>query len=133
MRATTGLVEGQLIHKRNENVDPFVGYILYGDNNGTPHFEAWGVDLSAYSSDVLPATFSHLVVTVSYATGKGNATVYVNAKPSPTGGFDNTLDLADTPAPLRFGLGFKGVMDEIALYDKALPPDRILEHYRAGR
>ena len=126
-------VQGQLIHKRDESATPFKGYILYGDNNGTSHFEAWGVDLSAYSSDVLASTFSHVVVTVSYASGKGNATLFVNAKPSPQGGFDNTLDLADTPAHLRFGNVFTGVLDEIALYDKALPTDRILAHYRAGR
>ena len=88
---------------------------------------------SAYSTDVLPAAFSHVVLTVSYAGGKGNATMYVNATPSPTGGYDNTLDLADTPAPLRFGNAFSGALDEIALYDKALPADRILEHYHAGR
>jgi hypothetical protein len=52
---------------------------------------------------------------------------------SPTGGFDNTLDLPDTPQHLRFGRYFDGVLDEIALYDKALPEDRIGEHFRAGR
>lgn len=133
LRSKSGLVGGQVIHKRDENVDPFKGYILYGDNDGTPHFEAWGVDLSAYSADVLRDTFSHVVVTVAYAGGKGNATLYVNGRASPTGGFDNVTDLPDTPQPLRFGRYFDGVLDEIALYDKALPVDRIGEHFRAGR
>jgi hypothetical protein len=133
LRARSGKVGGQVIYKRDESQDPFKGYILYGDNDGTPHFEAWGVDLSAYSADVLGEPFSHVVVTVAYAAGKGNATLYVNAKASPTGGFDNTLDLPDTPQHLRFGQYFDGVLDEIALYDKALPVDRIGEHYRAGR
>jgi hypothetical protein len=133
LRSSGSQVEGELIHKRDQNVDPFKGYILYA-NTGSPHFEAWGVDLNAYSDAKLSSTFSYVVVTVAYgANGKGNATIYVNAQPGTAGGYDNVLDLADTPAPLRFGLAFTGVLDEIALYDKALPNDRILEHYRAGR
>lgn len=70
---------------------------------------------------------------MSYASGKGNATLYVNAQPATHGGFDNVLDLADTPQPLRIGETFVGLMDEAAIYDKVLPPDRILAHYRAGK
>jgi hypothetical protein len=134
VRSVTGTVSGELIHKRDQN-DPaaFKGYILYGDENGAPHFEAWGVSMNAYSADVLGTTFTHVVNVVSYETGKGNAKIFVNGKPSATGGYDNTTDLADTTAHLRFGVAFKGVLDEVALYDKALPQDRILEHYRAGR
>lgn len=133
VRPSTSLVEGHLVNKRTEVSGELKGYILYGDNNGNPHFEVWGVTMNAYSNNPLPATFSHVVVTVSYETGKGNAKLYVNAAPSPIGGYDNTMDLADTPARLLFGNFFKGVLDEIALYDKVLSPERILEHYRAGR
>ena len=70
---------------------------------------------------------------MSYATGKGNATLYVNAQPATHGGFDNVRDLADTPQHLTIGRTFLGVLDEAALYGKALPPDRVLAHYRAGK
>ena len=135
VKATTSKLDGQLFLKRDERVaSDFKGYILYAGGAGDPHFEGWGVDLSAWNDDPLPtAAFAHVVLTVSYASGKGNATLYVNAQPATHGGFDNVLDLADTPQPLRIGETFVGLMDEAAIYDKVLPPDRILAHYRAGK
>lgn len=76
---------------------------------------------------------THVVLSVSYATGKGNATLYVNAPPTTHGGFDNVLDLADTPQHLTVGRTFRGVLDDAAIYGKPLPPERILVHYRAGK
>ena len=134
-KSTTSNLGGLLMHKRDEhtgNSADFVGYVLYLDN-ATPHFEAWGVDLSAWNDTADPAGFVHLAVAVSYATGKGNATLYVNALPAMHGGFDNTLDLADTPTHLTFGSTFNGLIDEVAIYTKALPPDRVIAHYRAGK
>jgi hypothetical protein len=134
VRGTTSQLGGQLFHKRDESVaNDFKSYVLYQGGDGTPHFEAWGVDLSAWSDDPLPASFAHVVLSVSYATGKGNATLYVNAQPANHGGFDNVIDLADTPQHLVIGRTFLGALDEAAIYGKPLPPDRILAHYRAGK
>jgi hypothetical protein len=134
VRTTTSQLGGELFHKRDESVpNDFKGYILYQGGDGTPHFEGWGVDLSARSDDPLPASFAHVVLSVSYATGKGNATLYVNAQPANHGGFDNVIDLADTPQHLVMGRTFLGVLDEAAIYGKPLSPDRILAHYRAGK
>ncbi|MDB5213165.1 MAG: Autotransporter adhesin [Myxococcaceae bacterium] len=134
VKATTSSLGGHILRKRDETVaGNFQGYILYADGTGNPHFEGWGVDLSAWSDDPLPAAFAHVVLSVSYATGKGNATLYVNAQPAAHGGFDNVIDLADTPEHLLIGRGFVGMMDEAAIYAKALPPDRILAHYLAGK
>jgi hypothetical protein len=134
VKATTSKRDGQLLHKRDESVaNDFKGCVLYLGGGGEPHFEAWGVDMSAWSDDPLPADFAHVVLVVSYATGKGNATLYVNAQPATHGGFDNVLDLADTPQHLEIGRTFTGLVDEAAIYAKALPPDRILAHYRAGK
>ncbi len=127
--------DGLLIHKRDEhtgNQADFLGYVLYLQTS-TPHFEAWGVSLSAWNDSSDPAGFVHLVLAVSYATGKGNATLYINALPAKNGGYDNTTDLADTPTHLTIGPTFTGLIDETAIYAKALPPDRILAHYRAGK
>jgi hypothetical protein len=134
VQATTSKRDGQLLHKRDESVpNDFKGYVVYLGGAGEPHFEAWGVDLSAWSDDPLPPGFAHVVLAVSYASGKGNATLYVNAQPTPHGGFDNVLDLADTPQHLQIGRTFAGLVDEAAIYAKALPPERILAHYRAGK
>jgi hypothetical protein len=43
-----------------------------------------------------------------------------------------SASLPDTDLPLVVGEGFEGTFDELAIYDKALPPDRITAHYRAG-
>ena len=135
VRTTTSQLGGQLFDKRDESVaNDFKGYILYEGGDGTPHFEAWGgPQLTAWGDDPLPVAFAHVVLAVSYATGKGNATLYVNAQPTAHGGFDNTIDLADTPEHLTIGRTFVGLMDEAAIYAKALPPERILAHYRAGK
>ncbi len=134
VKVSTAQLGGQLFHKRDESVaNDFKSYVLYVAGDGTPHFEAWGVDLSAWSDDPLPASFAHVVLSVSYAMGKGNATLYVNAQPANHGGFDNVIDLADTPQHFGIGRAFVGVLDEAAVYGKPLPPDRILAHYRAGK
>ena len=134
VKPTTSDRGGHLIHKRDESVaGAFKGYILYTGSAGDPHFEGWGVDLSAWNDTPLPTAFAHVVLSVSYATGKGNATLYIDAQPTPHGGFDNVIDLADTPQHLVIGRGVVGVVDEVAIYGKALPPDRVLAHYRAGK
>lgn len=107
--------------------------IAGGGGSREPHFEGWGVDLSAWNDDPLPAGFAQVVLVVSYATGKGNATLYVNAQPAAHGGFDNVLDLADAPQHLPLGRTFVGLVDEAAIYAKVLAPDRILAHDRAGK
>jgi hypothetical protein len=135
-KPTTSNLDGLLIHKRDEHTgmtSDFVGYVLYLEGGGTPHFEGWGVSLTAWNDSPDPAGFVHLVLTVSYATGKGNATLYVDALPAVHGGYDNTLDLADTPQHFTLARTFTGLLDEVAIYEKALPPDRILAHYRAGK
>jgi hypothetical protein len=128
---TTATGGGQLVKKRDES-GTFAGYVLYLEK-GIPHFEGWGVSLSAWNEDPMPAGFTHLVLSVSYVAGKGNATLYINAQPAEHGGFDNDIDLPDTAVHLHLGGGFQGTLDEIAIYDKALPADRILAHYRGGK
>ena len=134
-KPTTTDLGGLLIHKRYEpssNTADFLGYVLYLET-GTPHFEAWGVALTAWNDTPDPTGFVHLVVAVSYVTGKGNATLYINALPAANGGYDNTDNLANTTAHFTIGRTFTGLIDEVAIYAKALTPDRILAHYRAGK
>jgi hypothetical protein len=109
-------------------------------SSGTPAFVVFksgpstpAVQLGASSDVSLPVAFTHLVVSIAYKLGKGNATLYVNGAPSGTGGYDSQGDLPDTAAHLQMGTYFGGTLDEVAIYDKALSPERILAHYNAGK
>lgn len=121
----------RLISKRKEGGE-LLGYIVYLGSDTTVHFEDWGVDLTAWSTTGLPTTeYTHIAIVVSYATGFGNAKLYLNAKPQPQGGWDNKLNAPNTDATLRFFDGFRGFADELAIYAKPLSPERVLAHYRA--
>lgn len=123
-----------LFRKRDEsNPADFQGYILYLAEDRSAHFEGWGVNLSAFTDPLTQTGFIHIVLTVAYENGKGNARFFVDGQPLGKGGFDNTLDLADTAERLRIVSRCKGTVDELAIYDKALSPARILAHYRAGK
>ncbi len=136
-KATDG--GGDLIIKRpNSRPD---GY-LFGLTDGKPSFFAMSsapitpdtrVSLGADAETQLPLAFTHLVVTVAYRFQKGNATLYVNGVASPIGGYDSPGDMPDTDAHLLMGRYFDGTLDEVAIYDKALAPERILAHYNAGK
>lgn len=112
--------------------DPLLGYILYVEGNaGGFKFEAWGANLSAWGGAPASDAFVHLVVTVSYVGGKGNAALFVNGESVGKGGFDNTDPLPNTPYPFILGSGLVGVLDEVAIYDRALPRERIYAHATA--
>lgn len=130
---------GNLIQKLTET--SFDGYRL-GLSDGEPSFTAnrsgvagpdQRVSLGAGSEAPLPLEFTHLVVTVVYKFQRGNATLYVNGVASPIGGYDSPGDLPDTSAHLLLGNLFEGALDEVAIYDKALSPERIRAHYEAGK
>ena len=89
---------------------------------------------SAWSDEAMPPGLVHVVVTATNAGGKGSAVLYVNGIRSPKGSFGNEASSQEpAPWPLYFARFFSGTLDEIAIYDKVLPPDRILAHYQAGK
>ncbi len=130
--AATGS-DQRLVNKRGGT--PPRGYIFYLDDNASPHFEYWGegLSLSAWGDGPLPAAFAHVVLTVTYADGKGNAKLWIDAAPQAKGGFDSLGDAPDTTFPLELLERFQGTVDELAIYDKALPPARIAAHYQAAK
>ena len=132
IRPTPTRTEQRLIRKRREGTQ-LLGYVLYLTPDTNVAFEDWGVNLSAWTDTPLPIAFTHLVVTVAYAGGTGNATLWIDGQPQPHGGFDNTANAPNTNQPLRLVESFKGSVDELAIYDRALSATRILEHYRAGK
>lgn len=89
------------------------------------------------STRISMGEWTHLV-----ATGNGsNLCFYVNGFLAATSVLGHHTP--NTSAPLRFGLGssdsspslwaFQGDLDEVAVYDHALPPDRVLVHYGVGK
>jgi hypothetical protein len=47
------------------------------------------------------------------------------------GGASKPFLIPKTGLPLTFGRKFKGILDEVAIYDKALPPPRVEAHFKA--
>jgi hypothetical protein len=43
------------------------------------------------------------------------------------------VSVGDNNSYARIGGSFEGVIDEVAVYAKVLPPDRIAAHYDAGK
>lgn len=131
---TRGTGEDQrLFYKRDDGLDPSVGYVMYLGGDGSPHFEVSPVSMSTWGNKAIPANeFVHLVVVVSYETGKGNATLWVNGARVENYGYDNTMSLPRSAVPLTIGDHVEGVVDELAIYDRPLGQARILQHYLAG-
>ena len=122
-----------LIHKRDESTPGALrGYIIYLGGDHTAHFEGWGASLSAWTDAPLPTSFTHVVLSVAYASGVGNATLWINGQRAPNGGYDNTDNLPDTTVPLQLAPSLVGTVDELAIYAHDLPADRVHAHYVAG-
>jgi hypothetical protein len=119
-----------VFHKRGG--DPMQGYIVYVGTDRSVHFEAWGVGLSAWTTTPMSQDFSHIVVSVSYATGKGNTTLWVNGQRGPNGAFDNEGDMPETNEPLIIGRDVDGLVDEVVIYEHELAESSVLTHYLAG-
>lgn len=78
------------------------------------------------------AVFTHLVATYDGATLR----VFVDGGPQQAVGDSNAMNTVAIHAFIGSAGGsnfFEGVIDEVALYDKALAPDRIKAHYDAAR
>lgn len=56
--------------------------------------------------------------------------MYVNGQSKPC--VAKAIQLQDTGAPFRIGQHFSGVIDEVAVYDRALSPAEIAAHYAIG-
>ena len=120
---------------------PARGYIFYAESNNRWGF--WTGRSAAVGWNTLSGPgvaigeWQHLVGTYDAATQVKR--FYVNG--SLMGTVTDGVRL-NTARPLRIGAGstegngnywFNGTVDEVAVYDTALSPDRIAEHYEAGR
>jgi hypothetical protein len=131
--ATIGGYQHFVMNESRDAIDPIDGYALLESPSGV-YFERVK-DFSNQSSGIFaiaPGAFVHLV---GVYDGRAMA-LYVDGEL-----IDTTLDAEPMPAytasPVigasSAGIGFvDGVLDEIAIYDHALPADRIAVHHAIG-
>lgn len=125
-------------------------YFALGKRISAPSFNGWGVYVSSAnvcaeyvrSSEFLTAcgpvtlaAWSHVVWTYDTAT----CALYVNGASAKKVSCTK-FEPPDTDVPLAIGAEgaaggapFVGAMDELAFYDKALSPQRVLAHYKASK
>jgi hypothetical protein len=129
----TGILSRNLATPGNPPND---GYSFYIETNLAPTLGRWrSGNEQAASGPGLPAgTFTYLVGTYDGSTLK----VYVNGELK--GSAPATQAIITPPTDLSIGATrngtygyFVGSLDEVALYDKALMPERIAAHYAVGR
>lgn len=110
--------------------------LLQDGSSPTLTFERWrDSKTSALNVTKLPATttFSHIVASYDGVTMR----LYVDSVLQGT--LTSAYSLIDTSAPLVVGAHsvlsnkLKGVIDEVAIYDKPLPESRILAHFSAAQ
>jgi hypothetical protein len=77
-----------------------------------------------------PTTWVHVVAT--YSSGAGKPRMFVNGVAGTNGDYGDVGGAPDTSQSFEIGGGYVGMLDEIAIYDHALPPARIAAHYAAG-
>jgi trimeric autotransporter adhesin len=108
------------------------GWVLYARREGTVTFEhRWAADQRVGYSET-PRAYAqpaHLVVTFD---GAKLAMYLDNQKLLKTFQEASGPGAGDNANVLTLGNGWAGVLDEIAIYGKALPPERITAHYKAA-
>lgn len=110
------------------------GTAIYLTDRQFPHlgFERWSGTIVrfAHSEDRTPPVVGallHIVV----VNAPDLPALYVNG--TRYQGYANDDKALPSPSPLSLASGAKGDYDEVAVYDHALAPDRVLAHYAAGR
>lgn len=120
---------------------PINGYnVVVGSGSAQP--TVWierFVAMSSVKTTLVPiaaGAFTHVVATYDGAALR----LYVNGTATPPAADARTMPAATTGAfigsangGVNGGHGFPGVIDEVAIYDKALSADRVLAHYQAGK
>ena len=79
----------------------------------------------------------HIVCTAEVIGGNIEMKVYFNGVLKGTTSFPGTAIAVDTDVPIRIGYdagGYKAqIIDEVRIYNRALTPEEIKEHYEAGK
>lgn len=93
--------------------------------------QAWDGGSRGCIADIgKPTGWVHVVAT--YSSGAGKPRMFVNGVAGTKGDYGDVGGAPDTTEQFDIGGGYVGMLDEIAIYDHALPPARIAAHYAAG-
>jgi hypothetical protein len=105
------------------------GYVLYFRDTGSVQLEQlWsGGTRGGWFDAPKATTFVHVVATFDGTTFR----LYVDGVQS-TSTYQGTGGPAPFDGGTDIGGGFAGVLDELAVYDHALPPDRVTAHHDLG-
>jgi concanavalin A-like lectin/glucanase superfamily protein len=104
-----------------------VAFVVTTQSGGTGDAET-GVGL------VPNGSWSHVVCTAA----AGQLAVYINGELEATGTYTGALALPTSGNPMYIGAnppsndGYTGYLDEVAVYESALPAHRVMAHYQAG-
>jgi len=127
-----GKVFYEYFNKRADGSNGIVAYVRRENGNMTVQVEqsfsggGRGVDAELPSVD----RFTHVVFV--FDPGKTNMRVWIDGKVAHTGYNDNGGP-TDNAQTVYIASGIKGIIDELAIYDVALPDDRIRAHFNAGK
>jgi hypothetical protein len=131
--ASTGSFQHFFMNERRNATDPIDGYALLESPSGV-YFERVNsmANRSAGQVEVTPGVFAHVVGVYDGA----QVALYIDGAQVDTR-MDGVAMASFAGAPLigasSAGIGYAtGVLDEIAVYDHALPADRIALHHELG-
>jgi hyaluronoglucosaminidase len=106
-------------------------HTFYGDGGD------WSIDGIVTDTALRPNTWYHVACTI-YSSR--SASIYVNGALLKTGAITTSI-LSRPTEPLHIGSSsdygtpaffFRGLIDEVAIYDRALSAEEIQQHYQAG-
>lgn len=126
----------RLFSKRAGNGEPnYYGWMAYlSARDRRLYVEMRGTNLTVGSDSAIGEDAStHVVFAVGREGDVLRSTLYLDGVRQRETGEDDANRLIDTSEPLQIGESFVGMLDEIAIYDHALPADRITAHFIAGR
>jgi hypothetical protein len=96
-------------------------------------FQFWkNVSVTASVSGTLTPGFHHLVITARSSDDGVEYVLFTDGVPV-TNDPKKTAQEVDTTANLILGYGWSGALDEIAIYEHTLTPERVSAHYQAAR
>jgi hypothetical protein len=127
--------DARMVSYGDDLADPFEAWVLQ-ELGGKPQLYIGAVGGVAGASSLAPSTTYHLVGTYDGAAMR----LYVNGQPDGVVPATGVIGPYDGNSGLGIGRGYSGtgptvigVLDEVAVYGTALPADRVLAHYEAGR
>ena len=105
------------------------GYVVWYASNGTVHFKRGNLDLATPAGELVTSAYRHFAFVDDGSTG----TWYVNGTAVSSGQLAASLSAGTDPLMLGQGDQYgKDAVDDVAVYNKALPAARIAAHFNAA-